>query len=118
MQAFYERVVGELVGDGRLSPSARVLVVCGADVDRAVFLKAGFANVTITNLDACTHGQVYAPFDAAIQDAEALSYADGEFDVTVVHAGLHHCRSPHRAHSAPGNTRRNLFRMRQPPRRR
>lgn len=97
MQAFYERVVGELVGDGRLSPSARILVVCGGDADRDVFEKAGFANVTITNLDAGTHGEAYAPFHATVQDAEALSYADGEFEVTVVHAGLHHCRSPHRA---------------------
>jgi SAM-dependent methyltransferase len=97
MQAFYERVIGELVGDGRLSPSARVLVVCGGDVDRDVLEKAGFANVTITNLDPGTRGEAYAPFHASVQDAESLSYGAGEFDVAVVHAGLHHCRSPHRA---------------------
>src|SRR5262249_53502414 len=31
------------------------------------------------------------------QDAENLTYGDGAFDVAMVHAGLHHCPSPHRA---------------------
>jgi SAM-dependent methyltransferase len=31
------------------------------------------------------------------QDAENLAYDDKTFDLVVAHAGLHHCRSPHRA---------------------
>jgi SAM-dependent methyltransferase len=31
------------------------------------------------------------------QDAEHLTYEDKSFDIVVVHAGLHHCYSPHRA---------------------
>jgi SAM-dependent methyltransferase len=30
------------------------------------------------------------------QDVENLTYENGSFDVVVVHAGLHHCYSPHR----------------------
>jgi SAM-dependent methyltransferase len=28
---------------------------------------------------------------------ENLTYDDGSFDIVIVHAGLHHCQSPHRA---------------------
>ena len=51
--------------------------------------QVGFADFTITNLDGgrANHRQ----------DAENLTYGDGSFDVVIVHAGLHHCHSPHRA---------------------
>ena len=39
----------------------------------------------------------FAPYQWSYQDAEALKYADAEFDWCVVHNGLHHCYSPHRA---------------------
>jgi ubiquinone/menaquinone biosynthesis C-methylase UbiE len=39
----------------------------------------------------------FAPFQWHYQNAESLSYKDGEFDYAVVHAALHHCASPHRA---------------------
>ena len=98
MQAFYEHVVGKLVDTGELSRSARLLVVCGGGLDRLVFEKLGFHDVTISNIGgAAGDPDAHAPFHTASQDAEALSYTDGEFDVVVVHAGLHHCRSPHRA---------------------
>ena len=44
-------------------------------------------NVLVTNLDG----------SEAQQDAERLTFADKSFDVVIVHAGLHHCYSPHRA---------------------
>lgn len=55
-----------------------------------------FKRATITNLDQQYDGQV-APYSWERQDAEALTYGPGSFDVAVVHAGLHHCASPHRA---------------------
>jgi SAM-dependent methyltransferase len=97
VKAFYQRVVSELVREGKLRRSARVLVVCGGDLDKAVFQEAGLADVTISNVDDRMDGSSYAPFHWSFQDAEQLTYADGEFDVVAVHAGLHHCRSPHRA---------------------
>ena len=58
---------------------------------------AGFTNVTITNVDDAGDDEALAPFAWERQDAEALRYPDGSFDVGIVSAGLHHCRSPHRA---------------------
>jgi SAM-dependent methyltransferase len=51
--------------------------------------EVGFSDFTITNLDdeMANHRQ----------DAENLTYEDGSFDTVIVHAGLHHCHSPHRA---------------------
>jgi SAM-dependent methyltransferase len=51
--------------------------------------QVGFKDFTITNLDAgmANHRQ----------DAENLTYENNSFDVVIVHAGLHHCHSPHRA---------------------
>ncbi len=74
-----------------------VLVTCGGDLDRDVFRTLGFENVTITNLDERLGEDAFAPFAWAHADAEALPFEDGSFDWTVVSAGLHHCRSPHRA---------------------
>jgi len=90
----YARTLRDLCTRGALDPSMRVLVAAGAAADRDVFLSLGFRDVTITNLD--DPGD-YAPYHWEHQDAEALSYDDDSFDWAVVSAGLHHCRSPHRA---------------------
>src|SRR5215213_656594 len=74
-----------------------VLVSCGGSADRDALVAAGFADVTITNVDDAGDDGSLAPFAWERQDAEDLSYADESFDVGVVSAGLHHCRSPHRA---------------------
>jgi ubiquinone/menaquinone biosynthesis C-methylase UbiE len=42
-------------------------------------------------------GDEFAPFSWSFQDAEQLSFEDEAFDYVFVHAGLHHCASPHRA---------------------
>lgn len=53
--------------------------------------------MTISNLDDRIQGNEFAPFSWSFQDAEQLSFEDEAFDYVVVHAGLHHCASPHRA---------------------
>jgi SAM-dependent methyltransferase len=73
----------------------RVLVVAGGAADRDVLSELGFRDVTITNVDESGSG--HEPYRWNHEDAEALSYADEAFDWTIVSAGLHHCRSPHRA---------------------
>jgi SAM-dependent methyltransferase len=73
-----------------------VLVVCGGEADRDAFLDAGFAHVTISNLGERAD-DAFRPYAWSSQDAEELTYEDGAFDVVAVSAGLHHCRSPHRA---------------------
>ncbi len=86
---FYERVVGELLEQGLVRREMRVLVVAGGELDRRVFAAHGFGDVTFSNLSS----QDAAEFE----DAEALSYPDGSFDLAVISAALHHCRSPHHA---------------------
>jgi len=86
---FYERVVGELLEQGLVRREMRVLVVAGGELDRRVFAAHGFGDVTFSNLSS----QDAADFE----DAEALSYPDGSFDLAVISAALHHCRSPHHA---------------------
>ncbi len=95
-RGFYARTLATLLRDGVLSREMTVLVVCGGEVDRDAFLDAGFERVTISNLDAEASGEL-APFDWCTQDAENLTVPDESVDLVAVSAGLHHCRSPHRA---------------------
>jgi SAM-dependent methyltransferase len=97
VQSFYDRVVSQLIESGQLDRSSRVLVVCGGDRDKQVFQRAGLTEVTISNVDDRVQENAFAPFYWSFQDAEQLTFSDAEFDVVAVHAGLHHCRSPHRA---------------------
>jgi SAM-dependent methyltransferase len=95
-QDFYRDTVGRLLADGWLRTDDEVLVVAGGELDRDVLAGAGLRRVTITNLDDAAPLDL-RPFAWAREDAEDLGYADGSFDVCLVHQGLHHCRSPHRA---------------------
>jgi SAM-dependent methyltransferase len=95
--SFYRHVLHGLLDDGLVERSMSVLVSCGGTADRDALAEAGFTDVTITNVDDAGDDGSLAPFAWERQDAESLSYEDGSFDVAVVSAGLHHCRSPHRA---------------------
>ena len=91
-EAFYERVVLQRIADRGAS-----ILICGAgDLDRRVFARLGFRNVTISNLDTRITQQDYAPFEWKFENAEALSFADGSFDYVVIHAAIHHASSPHK----------------------
>lgn len=94
--SFYLDVLETLLNEKILSRDDRILVVCGGIADRDAFEAAGFSDVTISNLDTRRNHEL-EPFEWSLQDAENLSYKDEEFDSVVVNAGLHHCRSPHRA---------------------
>ena len=94
---FYRRVLGELLEGELLRRDMSVLVVAGGPADREAFYSLGFEHVTISNVDEEVAAAELAPYEWSYQDAESLGYEDGAFDLTVVSAGLHHCRSPHRA---------------------
>jgi SAM-dependent methyltransferase len=94
---FYQEVVTKLVRDGVLDTGMSVLVVCGGRVDRLVLEGAGFRDVVISNLGRSPAGPDLGSFRWSEQDAEHLTYDDAAFDLVVVHSGLHHCHSPHRA---------------------
>ena len=94
---FYRRVLEALLADGVLAKDMSALATCAGGVDCAALDDAGFVDVTLTNIDADGDAGAFAPFRWERQDAESLTYEDGSFDVAIVAAGLHHCRSPHRA---------------------
>ncbi len=96
LDTFYTSVLFELCAEGRLDPGAPTLVVCGGAYDKACLETVGFTDVTISNLDERLQAAAFAPYAYAFEDVEALSFPDGHFAQVLVHAGLHHCASPHR----------------------
>lgn len=93
---FYAGNLQQLLQSGSVTSADSVLVVCGGPLDAAELAKAGFTDVTISNVDPQAQGD-YAPARWSFQNAEQLSFPDEAFDLVVVNAGLHHCYSPHRA---------------------
>jgi ubiquinone/menaquinone biosynthesis C-methylase UbiE len=94
--SFYRRVLESLLEDGLLDRGQSVLVVAGGAADRDVLQSLGFEHVTISNLDESEDAGL-EPYEWRQEDAESLGVPDESFDVGIVSAGLHHCRSPHRA---------------------
>ena len=94
---FYQSVIGKLLERNLIGSTDRVLVICAGSTDRQAFLDHDFKNVVISNL--ITHGGVsdYSPYLWEYQDAEAINHEDAAFDWVFVHAGLHHCASPHKS---------------------
>jgi SAM-dependent methyltransferase len=84
---FYCGVLRKQIDAKKIAISDSVLVVCGGPLDEAVMREVGFANFTVTGFNHA----------GAHQDAENLTYGNGSFDIVIVHVGLHHCYSPHRA---------------------
>jgi SAM-dependent methyltransferase len=97
MAEFYADTLRGLLEKGVLRTDMRILVICGGRLDRDVLQECGFRDVLISNLDARLKGDEFAPFQWSFEDAERLTFADNEFDFCIVHSGLHHCHSPHRA---------------------
>jgi SAM-dependent methyltransferase len=94
---FYRRVLASLLDDGLVRRDMSVHVVAGGRADRDVLHELGFEDVTISNLDEREQGAGLEPYAWRLEDAESLSLPDESVDVALVSAGLHHCRSPHRA---------------------
>jgi SAM-dependent methyltransferase len=90
---FYQDVVAAWIPDR----AASILVVGGGKNDEQVFCSLGFQHVTLTNVDSAVNRGSERVAAIASADAESLPYASESFDYVVVHAVLHHCRSPHRA---------------------
>lgn len=91
--SFYQRTISEWVPDRTSS----ILVVAGGGTDRGVLLALGFSDVTISNLDSRMKGTEFAPFAWRFDDGASLNVDDESYDYTIIHAGLHHMTSPHKA---------------------
>lgn len=77
-----------------VKPNQSVLVVCGGRFDFEVLTSLGFKNITITSAFK-EKAKTIPHYRQA--DAENLPFTDQSYDIVLVHAGLHHCFSPHRA---------------------
>jgi SAM-dependent methyltransferase len=95
--SFTESVLNELLGDGTMARLDSIVAVCAGVREREVFLRCGFQDVTITNIDDIDSSDRFPPFNWSYQDAQDLNYDDDSFDFAFVTDGLHHCSSPHRA---------------------
>jgi ubiquinone/menaquinone biosynthesis C-methylase UbiE len=94
---FYASVLTEMIDEGVISTSSKILVVCGDTHDYETLISRHFENVTISNLDdrlEADGDNRFAPYAWEYQHAERLSYEDESFDFVVVHSGLHHLRCP------------------------
>lgn len=92
----YRNVLDRLQRDRLLGLDDSVLVVCGGTFDIQTLRALHFSNVTISNLDT-RYDEQAKPYGWSRQDAESLTFPDASFDWAFVHAGLHHCASPHKA---------------------
>jgi SAM-dependent methyltransferase len=95
--AFYCESLSKLIETGLIETGDHVLVVCGGATDKSALESLGFTNVTISNLDERLKGDEFSPYTWSFQDAESLNFKDESFDIAIVHNGLHHCYSPHKA---------------------
>lgn len=94
---FYRAVLEVLLNDGGIQKDAKILIVAGGSRDKEKFQGLSFVNVTVSNLDERMDEAGFKPYQWSFQDAESLTYLDREFDYVVIHAGIHHCYSPHKA---------------------
>ena len=96
----YYSFLKQFIDDGTINRADKILIVCGGRHDRDVAEKLGLKAVVISNLDKRMENNdqaVYQPFSWSYQDCESLNDLEQKFDFVIVHNGLHHCYSPHRA---------------------
>ena len=91
-ELFYQNNVSELIVDKQAS----ILVCGGGDLDKNVFKRLGFINVTISNLDSRLNADRFFPYAWKYENAESLSFPDESFDYVVIHDSIHHASLPHK----------------------
>ena len=94
---FYRETLERLLRQGTLSATASTLVLAAGPKDRRVAESVGLTNLHFSNLDPRLASDDFQPHPWSHNDAQNLDFPDGHFDQVIIHAALHHCRSPHRA---------------------
>ena len=92
---FYQKLILEMLKTKMIFREDNILIVAGGQKDKEAFLEHRFVNVTISNLQPHKGFKEYDPYKWCREDLEKLSFKNEEFDWVFVHAGLHHCASPH-----------------------
>jgi SAM-dependent methyltransferase len=97
----FARVLDDCIRDCGIDVTGSVLVVGGSFEDVAVLHRAGFKQMTLSNIQQVSREELHsfedAKVDVVCEDAEAFRLADESYDLVIAHEVLHHCRSPHRA---------------------
>jgi len=93
---FYKKIISQILESKIISTWDSILVVAGGQKDKEVLLSFGFKNVTISNLAPHKGYNEYEPYKWLRLDLENISLEDDKYDWVFVHAGLHHCASPHK----------------------
>jgi SAM-dependent methyltransferase len=91
-ETFYLNCVCDIIKDKNSS----ILVCGGGPLDKNIFEKLGFHDVTISNIDSRMKEHDYDPFKWKYENAESLSFNAELFDFVVIHATIHHASSPHK----------------------
>ena len=97
MTVFYRAMLRKLLDHGIVGPDDSLLVVAGGPRDSEALASCGFKHAIISNLDSYDAPSILQPYEWSHQDAEHLEFEDEAFDFAIIHEGLHHCLSPHRA---------------------
>jgi len=95
--SLYVKTLKNILKSGFIDIDDSVLVLAAGERDRDAFMTYNFANVTISNIDHHHDVGDYTPYRWVHLDAEHVDYDNESFDWVFIHAGLHHCASPHKA---------------------
>ena len=100
-RARFAKVLANCIRDCGIDIAGSVLIVGGSFEDVAVLHRAGFQQMTLSNIQQVSREEIQsfkdAKIDAVREDAEDFRLADESYDLVIAHEVLHHCRSPHRA---------------------
>ena len=89
---FYYRVLTQLIGQRLVDRKAKIVVICAGQLDAEILQELGFTHVLLTSISKYRGVSKYK-FKQC--DAHKLPFRNDSFDFALVHAGLHHCYSPH-----------------------
>ena len=84
---FTDAVLHQLLQEGMLRQSDSIVAVCAGVCDRDVFVRCGFRDVLITNINEADSRDESAPFEWEHQDAQDLDLEDESFDFAFVADG-------------------------------
>lgn len=93
---FYKEVLKILLKKGIIKKEEKIFVAAAGNKDKNKLSHLGFKNIIFSNVDERIRKEDFVPYEWCCQDLENLTFKEEEFDVTLVHHGLHHCASPHR----------------------
>ena len=87
-EIFYQQQLSKFI----LNKDAKILVIGAGPLDRNVFKKLSYKNVTFSNIENTVESNL-----SFFANMHNLQLEDNEFDYCVAHACIHHSSKPHSA---------------------